>query len=187
VCAIGPKTAAALETLKIRVDFVPSEYRAESIFAGLRNEDLQGKRILIPRAKVARDVLPEELGKAGASVDVVEVYRTVRPEGNAEEVKDLLREGAISAITFTSSSTISNFVEMVGVPEVQKLTAGVPIASIGPITAEKARSLGIETTIMPKQYTIPALVEALVDYFTAERAESAEMKPKIESRNQKDK
>jgi len=165
VCAIGPKTAGALEALKIRVDFVPSEYRAECIFAGLRDENLRGKRILIPRAKVARDVLPEELGKAGALVDVVEVYRTVRPEGNGEEVEALLRGGAISAVTFTSSSTVSNFVEMIGAEEVRKLTAGVPIASIGPITAEKARSFGIETTVMPKEYTIPALVDALAEYF----------------------
>ncbi len=165
MCAIGPKTAEALEALKVRVDFVPPEYRAEAIFAGLRIEDLKGKRILIPRAKIARDVLPEELRKAGASVEVVEVYRTVRPEGNAEEIKGWLREGAISAITFTSSSTVSNFVEMIGVPEARQLTAGVPIASIGPITREKARSFGIRTTVMPNEYTIPALVEALAEFF----------------------
>ncbi len=168
MCAIGPKTAEALEALKVRVDFVPPEYRAEAIFAGLRIEDLKGKRILIPRAKIARDVLPEELRKAGASVEVVEVYRTVRPEGNAVEDKGWLREGAISAITFTSSSTVSNFVEMIGVPDARQLTAGVPIASIGPITREKARSFGIRTTVMPNEYTIPALVEALAEYFTTE-------------------
>jgi len=110
-------------------------------------------------------VLPEELRKAGASVEVVEVYRTVRPEGNAEEVKGWLREGAISAITFTSSSTVSNFVEMIGVPEARQLTAGVPIASIGPITREKAWSFGIRTTVMPNEYTIPALVDALAEFF----------------------
>jgi uroporphyrinogen III methyltransferase/synthase len=165
VCAIGPKTAEALEVLKVRIDFIPSEYRAESIFAGLRDENLKGKRILIPRAKVARDVLPEELRKAGAMVDVVEVYRTVRPGGNAEEVEALLKEGAISAVTFTSSSTVINFVEMVGAQAVRKLIAGVPIASIGPVTAEKAQSFGIETTVMPKEYTIPALVDALAEYF----------------------
>ena len=165
ICAIGPKTAESLEALKIRVEFVPREYRAEAIFEGLRKENLQGKRILIPRAKVARDILPEELRKAGADVDVVEVYQTVRPEKNIDEVRDLLREKAISAITFTSSSTVNNFVEMIGPQEVRELTAGISIASIGPITAEKARSLGIETTIMPGEYTIPALVKALADYF----------------------
>jgi uroporphyrinogen III methyltransferase/synthase len=98
-------------------------------------------------------------------VDVVEVYRTVCPRENAEKVKELLREGAISAITFTSSSTVSNFGEMVGLNEAQELTAGIPVASIGPITAEKAKDLGIETTVMAKEYTIPALVEALAEYF----------------------
>ena len=98
-------------------------------------------------------------------VEVVEVYRTIRPEANAEEIKDWLREGTISAITFTSSSTVSNFVEMIGMPEARQLTAGVPIASIGPITAEKARSFGIQTTVMPKEYTIPALVDALAEFF----------------------
>jgi uroporphyrinogen III methyltransferase/synthase len=165
VCAIGPKTAEALEVLKVKVDFVPSEYRAESILEGMKKEDLKGKRFLIPRAKLARDVLPEELKKAGASVDVAEVYRTIRPLGNAEEVKRLLRNKSISAITFTSSSTVSNFVDLVGKNEVRGLTDGVPIASIGPITAEKARTLGIETTVMPAEFTIPALVEALAEYF----------------------
>jgi uroporphyrinogen III methyltransferase/synthase len=175
VCAIGPKTAETLRFLKVRVDFVPPEYQAESILAGLQKEDLKGKRVLIPRAKVARDILPEELRKAGALTDVVEVYRIIRPQKSSEEVKDLLRKGAISAITFTSSSTVSNFVGMVGKNEARELTAGITVASIGPITAEKARSLGIETTVVPREYTIPALVEALADFFTAERAESAEM------------
>ena len=79
IAAIGPKTAEELENLKIRVDFVPREYRAEAIYEGLRKEDLRGKRILIPRAKMARDVLPAELRKAGAQVEVVEVYQTIRP------------------------------------------------------------------------------------------------------------
>ena len=165
VCAIGPKTAESLESLKIRVDFVPREYRAEAIFEGLRKENLKGKKVLIPRAKIARDILPEELRKAGAVVDVVEVYETVRPQENTDEIRDLLRKRAISAITFTSSSTVGNFVEMIGQKESRGLTAGISVASIGPITAEKARSLGIETTIMPGEYTIPALVKALADYF----------------------
>jgi uroporphyrinogen III methyltransferase/synthase len=165
ICAIGPKTAEALEALKVRVEFVPQEYRAEAIFEGLKKEKLKGRSILIPRAKVARDVLPEELRKAGAVVDVVEVYRTVLPKENVAEVRDLLRKRGISAITFTSSSTVGNFVEMLGPKEAQDLTAGIPVASIGPITAEKAKALGIETTVMPAEYTIPSLVQALVEYF----------------------
>jgi uroporphyrinogen III methyltransferase/synthase len=165
ICAIGPKTAEALDSLKVKVDFVPSEYRAESIFEGLKKEDLKRKRLLIPRAKLARDVLPQKLREIGASVDVVEVYQTIRASGNAEEVKRLLRNKSISAITFTSSSTVSNFVDLVGINEVRDLMGGIVTASIGPITAEKARTLGIETTVMPAEFTIPALVEALVEYF----------------------
>jgi uroporphyrinogen III methyltransferase/synthase len=178
VCAIGPRTAESLGALKIRVDFVPGEYRAEAILEVLRKENLKGKKILIPRAKVARDILPEELRKAGAVVDVVEVYQTVRPQENVDKIRDLLKKKTISAITFTSSSTVSNFVEMVGKKEARELIAGIPVASIGPITMKKARSLGIETAIMPEEYTIPALVKALADYFkknsTAEIGENAE-------------
>jgi uroporphyrinogen III methyltransferase/synthase len=165
ICAIGPRTAEALQALKLKVDFIPSEYRAECIFEGLKRESLNGKKILIPRARVARDVLPEELRKAGALVDIVETYRTVRPEGQVENIHDLLTKKAVAALTFTSSSTVSHFVEMMGTKDAKELTSGAAVASIGPITAERARSLGIETTIMPREYTIPALVEALVEYF----------------------
>jgi uroporphyrinogen III methyltransferase/synthase len=165
LCAIGPKTAEALQALKLKVDFVPSEYRAECIFEGLKRETLTGKRILIPRAKVARDVLPEELRRAGAWVDIVETYRTVRSQGQVENIRELLARKSVAAVTFTSSSTVSNFVEMMGRKDSKELISGITVASIGPITAEKARSLGMETTVMPKEYTIPALVEALVDYF----------------------
>jgi uroporphyrinogen III methyltransferase/synthase len=165
VCAIGPKTAEALEALKVRVKLVPQEYRAEAIFEGLKKEKLKDRSILIPRAKVARDVLPEELRKAGAVVDVVEVYQTVLPKENIAEVRDLLKKREVSAITFTSSSTVGNFVEILGPEEARELTAGIPVASIGPVTAEKAKALGIETAVMPDEYTIPALVQALVEYF----------------------
>jgi uroporphyrinogen III methyltransferase/synthase len=165
VCAIGPKTAEALEALKIRVNLVPREYRAEAILEGLKKEKLKGKNILIPRARVARDVLPEELRKAGAVVDVVEVYQTVLPKENVSKIRELLKKGEISAVTFTSSSTVSNFAEMVGKEEARALTAGIPVASIGPITAEKAGELGIKTTVMPEEYTIPALVHALAEHF----------------------
>jgi uroporphyrinogen III methyltransferase/synthase len=165
IAAIGPKTAEELKGLKIRVDFVPREYRAEAIYEGLRKEDLGGQRILIPRAKVARDVLPAELRKAGARVDVVEAYRTIRPDSGVERVRDLLEKNQVAAVTFTSSSTVTNFVELLGKESASKLMKGTIAASIGPVTAAKARSLGIEPAVAPKDYTIPALVEALVAHF----------------------
>ncbi|MGQ9695172.1 MAG: uroporphyrinogen-III C-methyltransferase [Thermodesulfobacteriota bacterium] len=166
ICAIGPQTAEVLRGLNLQVDFVPSEYRAESILERWQGQNIRGKRFLIPRAKIARDILPTELRKAGALVDVVEVYQTILAQQDKEKIRQLLREKKISAVTFTSSSTAHNFAEIFG-EEVRELMSGIPIASIGPITAAKAQSLGMETTIMPKEYTIPALVEALVVYFSA--------------------
>jgi len=165
IAAIGPKTAEELELLKIKVSFVPEEYRAEAVYEGLQKEDLRGKRILIPRAKMARDVLPAELRNAGAQVDVVEVYRTLRPESGAEKVRDLLEKNQVAAVTFTSSSTVINFVELLGKENASKLMNNTVAASIGPLTSETAKSFGIETQIVPKEYTISALVEALVAYF----------------------
>jgi uroporphyrinogen III methyltransferase/synthase len=172
IAAIGPKTAEELAFLKVRVSFVPREYRAEAVFEGLRREDLRGKRILIPRAKMARDVLPAELAKAGARVDVVEAYRTVRPESAAERVRELLEQGQVAAVTFTSSSTVANFVELLGMENASKLMKGTVAASIGPVTAETARSMGIESGVIPGDYTIPALVDALVAYFKNKMNES---------------
>jgi uroporphyrinogen III methyltransferase/synthase len=130
---------------------------------------------------VARDILPEELRKAGAVVDVVEVYRTVLPKENVAEVREILKKRDVSAITFTSSSTVANFVEMLGREEARELIAGIPVASIGPITAEKAKALGIETAVMPAEYTIPALVQALVEYFKRSDQHSAFSGPVTES------
>ncbi len=165
ICAIGPKTAEGLEALKVRVDYIPVEYRAEAILAGLRKENWPGKRVLIPRARMARDILPEGLRRAGAVVDVVEVYQTVSPSGDPGDIIDRLQSGEIAAVTFTSSSTVANFMERMGAAKARGLLKGVVVASIGPITAEKAKSLGIETAVMPKEYTIPALVKALAEHF----------------------
>jgi uroporphyrinogen III methyltransferase/synthase len=165
IAAIGPKTADQLTGLKIKVDFVPREYRAEAIYEGLRKEELGGAKILIPRAKIARDILPEELRKTGAVVEVVEVYQTIRPGGGGERIRELLAKREIAAVTFTSSSTVSHFVELIGKERASKSMEGIQVASIGPITAQKAKSFGIETTIMPENYTVPSLVDSLVQYF----------------------
>lgn len=163
LCAIGPKTASEIEALGLRLDFVPKEFRAEGIIEGLG--DVKGMRILLPRAEVAREILPEELTRMGATVDVVTAYRTVRPEGKTAEIKDLFRHGKIDIITFTSSSTVTNFLQMFEESEGADLLKGVEVASIGPITAETAKKNGIETAIMPNDYTIPALAEAIVDHY----------------------
>ncbi|HKZ47023.1 MAG TPA: uroporphyrinogen-III C-methyltransferase [Thermodesulfobacteriota bacterium] len=163
ICAIGPKTKQEIEELGIRVDFMPKEYRAEGIIKGLGK--IKGKNILIPRAEVAREILPEELSKRGAKVDVVTSYRTVKPKGMTEEIKELFKEGKIALVTFTSSSTVTNFLNMFKKGEAKEFLKDVKVASIGPITRNTALDYGIDTAIMPKKYTIPALAGAIVEHF----------------------
>ena len=167
ICCIGPKTAEAVENLGLIVDVVPKEYRAESIIDELSAEGLEGKKILIPRAKVAREVLPEKMTEQGAEVTIAETYVTIRPEEAKAEVRRLFEEEKIDVVTFTSSSTVKNFVEMWDSSEDAKaLLNGVTIASIGPITSETARSYGLEPGIEPTDYTTAALCQSIADHFT---------------------
>jgi len=156
VCAIGPATAAAVEALHIKVDRIPKEYVAESLLEALASDDLAGKRILLPRAAVARDLVPVELTRRGAIVDVVEAYRTVIPEEAVAHVRDVLARKP-HWITFTSSSTVRNFMKIVG----GEALSGVKIASIGPITSATARDLGLTVDVEANPHTVPGLVSAL--------------------------
>ncbi len=166
ICTIGIKTGAFLENLMIKVDMIPSEYKTESIIEEFKKEDIKGKRILIPRAKEGRELLPEKLKELGAIVDEIPVYRIVKPEGEKEKIKELFKRKEIDVITFTSSSTVKNFVSMFNdKEEILELIDGVKIASIGPVTAETLKSSGIKTDIMPEKYTIPDLVEAIINYY----------------------
>jgi uroporphyrinogen III methyltransferase/synthase len=170
VCAIGPATADALQECGIGVDVMPRQYRAEAIVESLTAFPMAGSRILIPRAAVARDVLPRALEARGAHVDVVEAYRTVLPAGGlAPEKRRCLEEGAVDVVTFTSSSTVTNFVTLMGEVELRRLLRGAAIACIGPITADTVRSYGLTPTIVCAEYTVPALARAIVDYFEALR------------------
>jgi uroporphyrinogen III methyltransferase/synthase len=101
----------------------------------------------------------------GAEVDVVEVYRTVRPKGGSKKMKKLLTEEKIDAITFTSSSTVNHFAELLKKEDLKKLLKGIAIACIGPVTARTAKEWGLKVRIQPKQYTIPALTRAIAEYF----------------------
>jgi len=150
ICAIGPATRDAVERLHLKCDMVPEEYVAESLLAAFSKYELQGKRVLLPRAAVARDLIPAELTRLGARVDVVEAYRTVRPE----TVPPL--PASASWITFTSSSTARNFVEMAALP------SGTRIASIGPVTSATVRALGMEVTAEANPYTTEGLVAAIL-------------------------
>lgn len=162
LCAIGPKTKERLEEMCLRVEYVPSEYRAEAVLAGLRGKLHPGEKVLLPRADIARAILPETLAaEMGAEVDDVVAYQTIRGGGDASLLKELLAEKMIHYVTFTSSSTVKNFVEMLGVQELPHLLAGVKLVSIGPITSAAARDLGLTIDCEATEYTIEGLVAAL--------------------------
>ena len=162
--AIGPATAAEFARTGIRVDFMPREYRAEGILEVLGDHELRGKAFLIPRAKVARDILPQALGERGARVEVVEAYETGVPNIPREELNRLLTPPP-DVVTFTSSSTGSNFAKLVGEERVADVLRGAAIASIGPITSETVRKLGLEVTIESDESTIPGLLRAIQSHF----------------------
>jgi uroporphyrinogen III methyltransferase/synthase len=163
--AIGPKTAASLTERGLRLDLVPSEYRAEAVIEALGGDEVDGKKFLLPRAAKAREILPEKLKEMGGQVDVVVAYETIRPSGRSEEIRRLLEKGEISCITFTSSSTVDNFAAMFPGEDLPALVAKAAIACIGPITADTARDHGLEADIMPAEYTVEALADKIVEYF----------------------
>jgi uroporphyrinogen III methyltransferase/synthase len=167
LCAIGPKTAEVLDRHGLRLDLIPEEYRAESILDGLSGEPVTGLRFLMPRALAARDILPETLRRRGAQVDVVAAYQTVLPDSRTASVFQALTQGQVDCLTFTSSSTVSNFFGMFERDAIMPVLKGVAIACIGPVTGQTAEKYGLTVDIMPSTYTIPAMVEAIQDYFAA--------------------
>jgi uroporphyrinogen III methyltransferase/synthase len=163
IAAIGPKTAEALKEKCLLVETLPEEYKAEALVEALRPHVKAGEQILLPRANIARKVLATELEKIGCSITEVDAYDTKSNAENAEEVVELLKEGAIHVITFTSSSTVRNFLEAIQTVEkdVHGLLSGSQIVCIGPITARTAEELGLTVDAVADQYTIEGLVEAI--------------------------
>lgn len=160
VAAIGPATAEALRGMGIEPDFVPEKYVAESVAEGLLALGVAGARVLVPRAREAREVLPEELRRAGAAVDVLPVYETLPAGTRRDELLGLLDEGRVHCVTFASSSTVENFLSLVPAGTLRAHPA-VRLAAIGPVTAKTLEKHGLKCDIMPADYTIPALVEEL--------------------------
>jgi uroporphyrinogen III methyltransferase/synthase len=160
ICAIGPSTRRAIEDLHLKVDLMPAEYVAESLVALFASEQLKGKRILLPRAAVARDVIPTELSKLGAQVDVVDAYRNVIPENAAARAHEILAgDKKPDWITFTSSSTVDNTIAVAG----REALDGVRIASIGPVTSDTVRKHGLAVDAEAKHYTLDGLIQALLE------------------------
>lgn len=167
VAAIGPKTAEALRRRGVEPEFVPEEYVAEAILPGLG--DVRGKRVLLPRAEIARKALPEAIRAAGGTADEIPVYQTLPAEPD-EAGLAALKDG-VDWITFTSPSTVENFVEVVRGEGLDPLRLpGSPrIACIGPITARAARAAGFDVALVAKDYTTEGLIGALKSESNAER------------------
>jgi uroporphyrinogen III methyltransferase/synthase len=165
LAAIGPATAEALHALGLEIEVVPEEYVAEGLAARLRALIRPGERVLLARAAVARDVLVTQLEASGARVDEVAAYRTQPAAEDAGLLRRALGEGAVDVVTFTSSSTVRHFAELFPGEDVPRLLRGVTVACIGPVTGATARELGLETRIVPKEYTIPALARAIADHY----------------------
>ena len=171
ICTVGPSTATRFQQYGIRVDLTPAEYRGEAVLDALKAAGaVKGKKLLLPRADIAREVLADELREAGADVTEVVAYRTTLAEperGPDHDIYGMLLEGKIDAVTFTSASTVRNFLQIYGEDQAADLLRGTVVAAIGPVTAEAAQQLGINITVMPQRYTIPDLVDALVDHFAS--------------------
>lgn len=167
IAAIGPATSAAIEKHGLPVDVVPDSYIAEAVVAALYAQ-VRGKKVLLVRAKVARDVIPVQLRDAGAHVDVVEAYETVMPEASRSMLRSVLDNPAQrpQVITFTSSSMAKNFADMLGEAMlISGVLNGIKMASIGPVTSQTMKQLGIRVDIEAKEFTVDGLVNAVAAAF----------------------
>ena len=168
LCAVGPATADSLSRYGLKIDLIPDEYRGECVVRALEgSQKLMGARVLLPRANLANDELPDQLRDAGAAVTAVTAYQTAAVDFDTPggpDVYRLLLEKRIDIVTFTSGSSVRNFVKVIGVDQTVDLLNQVDVACIGPVTAGTASRLGITTTIMPSDYTVPAMVQAIVQH-----------------------
>lgn len=171
VCAIGESSAAALRDLHVHVDVVPEQFQAEGVFTALKIylgdvEAFKSLNFLMPRASAARDYLPLALEGAGARVDVVPTYRTVRPRSSEfGRVAALLEGGAIDCIAFSSSSSVTNFAQLFDAVDLGRLLKGVAVACIGDVTAATAGQFGLRVAIQPKEHTIAAFASAIATFY----------------------
>lgn len=163
IAAIGPATQKAIESQGLKVQVTPEKYIAESVVEALRDRT-KGKRLLLVRARIARDVLPNELKKSAAVVDVIEAYETKVPAGAQQKLEKIFsaKAGRPNVITFTSSSTVNNFLGLLG-DNPEKLLQGVHMASIGPVTSGTLKKAGFKPSIEAQEYTMKGLVQAIVE------------------------
>ena len=168
IAAVGRATADELLRYGIRADLIPEKFTGEGLAEALVQTSVRGSRILLPRALQAGELLPDALTEAGAEVTVAPTYRNVPPQGRKDELRDQLQDGDIDLLTFTSSSTVNNFLTMVDArdnDELHQLLDGVTIAAIGPVTAATIREHGLHVDIQPEKYTIADMVQAIVAHY----------------------
>ncbi|MFD0713955.1 uroporphyrinogen-III C-methyltransferase [Paenibacillus sp. GCM10027626] len=181
IAAVGPATAAALESRGLIVDSIPAQFQAEGLIDILAGELQAGQRVLLARGALGRDVLPKELRARGAEVVDAAIYETVVAEEQDEEALELLKDGKVHMITFTSSSTVNNLITVLkrsGITNPLELLSAATIACIGPLTAEAARNAGLHVHIQPEDATIESLVQAMAAYRLKERMKHEEaLKP----------
>ena len=163
VCAIGPETARALEEHGIRPEMVAGEYTAEGLVEALEGWDLSGRRVLVPRARMGRDALPALLAQRGAEVEVLPLYETVCPASSADQLKRLFSGDGVDAVTFTSSSTVVNFLRAFPQGKPPPALERARVACMGPVTADTARKLGLTVDIIAREYTTRGLTAALAE------------------------
>lgn len=162
VVAVGPKTASLIRDHDLHVDLVPADYRAEGVVDLLRSK-VAGKRVLYPKAELARDLLPRQLTEEGATVIDPVAYTSTVPQGAAEKLASAVRQG-LDLLTFTASSTVRHLVELLD-EDTLALVRKVPVASIGPLTSQTARDLGFKVVVEPQESTLEDFIAAIRRYY----------------------
>lgn len=172
IAVVGKSTAEVLMKYGVRADLIPPTFTGEGLAESLLDQGVEGRNILIPRAELSREILPETLRGAGARVTVAPVYKNVPPQGRKDALRAELETGRINMVTFTSSSTVKNFLTMVDAEnqeELERLLAGVKIAAIGPITAKTVTDNGLKVDVQPGTFTIPEMIQAILDFYAEEK------------------
>ncbi|MBF0557424.1 MAG: uroporphyrinogen-III C-methyltransferase [Nitrospirae bacterium] len=178
LCAIGTKTSVALRDYGLKVDLVPEAFNSEGLIEAFlkkggkgrraKDHDLTGIRMLLPRAEFARETFPQKVLDLGGEIDTPVAYRTIKPEKHGKRLKRFLQEGRISIATFTSAATFNNFLEMMG-EDAMGLLQAATIAAIGPVTERAINKAGLKVSIMPREATIKAMADAIIEWATKER------------------
>ncbi len=168
---VGKSTADLLLKYGVNADLIPPLFTSDGLAESLLDQGVEGRNILIPRAREGREIMPETLRGAGAQVTVAPVYQNIPPQGRKDELRAELESGQVDMVTFTSSSTVSNFLTMVdpeNQEELEKMMQGVKIVAIGPITAKTVTDSGLQVDIQPEKFTIPAMIRAIIDYYQSQ-------------------